>query len=386
MNYVFISPNFPPSFKQFAIRLKEEGVTVLGVGSDPYETLEQQLKDSLTEYYKVDNMSDYEQMLKACAFLTFKHGKIDRIESHNEHWLAQDAQLREDFNVFGFKPSDTAKVKSKTKMKEVFKSVDIPVARGRIARNIEEAKELIKEIGLPIVAKPDSGVGASQTYKLEKEADLERFFREKPDVDYIMEEFIDGTIVTFDGFTDKEGNIVEISSMSYWAGLMETVNDNLDSIFCVEKIIPKDIELTGKKIVEAFGLKERFFHIEFFRLKDNSLMALEINARPPGGLCLDASNFASDSDIYKKYAITVAGRKADPVTERPYFSAFVGLKIHPEPPVHTMDDNRAELGAMVVYAAPNPPLFAASMGEYAVILRHDDFEELKKGVAFATER
>ncbi len=44
-------------------------------------------------------MEDYEQVYKAVAFFAFKYGKIDRIESHNEHWLALDAKLRQDFNV-----------------------------------------------------------------------------------------------------------------------------------------------------------------------------------------------------------------------------------------------------------------------------------------------
>lgn len=386
MNYVLISPNFPPNFKQFAVRLKEEGVTVLGIGTDPYEVLEQELKDSLTEYYKVDNLNDYQQMLKACGYLTFKHGKLDRIESHNEHWLNLDARLREDFNVFGFKPDEVIKVKSKSCMKNIFREAGIPVAKGRIIRSIEEAEKFIEEVGYPIVAKPDSGVGASETFKLENISDVENFFRVKTDGDYILEEFIDGKIVTFDGFTDCEGNVVEVSSMSYWAGLMETVTDNLDSIFIVEKEIPADLEIIGRKVIAAFSLMERFFHLEFFRLKDNSLVALEINARPPGGLCLDASNFSSDSDIYKQYAVAVAGRIPEKVKRRPYYSAFVGLKINPTPPVHTMEDHRIELGPMVVYSAPNPPLFASVMGEYAVILRHADLEELKRGVRFTIER
>lgn len=386
MNYVLISPNFPPNFKQFALRLRDEGITVLGIGSDPYDSLDQELKNSLTEYYKVDDMGSYDQMLKACAFLTFKYGKLDRIESHNEHWLVQDAKLRKDFNVFGLKPEDTDTVKSKSKMKDVFRSSGIAVARGRVIRDPEEGKGLAKEVGYPLVAKPDSGVGATQTYKIEDESQLIKFFKDKPDMDYIFEEFIEGKIVTFDGFTDAAGEIVQTSSMSYSAGLMETVNENLDSIFVVEKNIPKDLDEMGTKVIRAFDLKERFFHLEFFRLQDGSLMALEINARPPGGLCLDASNFASDSDIYKQYAMTVAGKVPAKVTERPYYSAFVGLKIHPVPPVHTMEDNRSALGPMVVYSAPNPPLFAPSMGEFAVILRHSDLDELRKGIMFATER
>ena len=85
MNYIFISPDFPSNFKQFSIRLNEEGVNVLGIGSQDYDNLEYDLKLSLKEYYKVDNMENYDEVLRAVAFLTFKYGKIHRIESHNEY-------------------------------------------------------------------------------------------------------------------------------------------------------------------------------------------------------------------------------------------------------------------------------------------------------------
>ena len=79
--------------------LNDHGVKVLGIASEPYENLDEELIDSLTEYYRVDDMEDYNQLLRACGYFTFKYGKIDFIESHNEYWLEKEAQLRTDFNV-----------------------------------------------------------------------------------------------------------------------------------------------------------------------------------------------------------------------------------------------------------------------------------------------
>jgi len=67
------------------VRLKDMGINVLGIADAPYEELNDELKGALTEYYKVDNMEDYDQVLKAVGFFTHKYGKIDRVESHNEH-------------------------------------------------------------------------------------------------------------------------------------------------------------------------------------------------------------------------------------------------------------------------------------------------------------
>ena len=88
MNFVFISPHFPRTYWLFANRLKRNGVNVLGIGDCPYDGLEDNVRDSLTEYYYVQDMKDYEQVFKAVAFFSFKYGKIDWLESNNEFWLS----------------------------------------------------------------------------------------------------------------------------------------------------------------------------------------------------------------------------------------------------------------------------------------------------------
>jgi len=41
MNFVFISPHFPHTYWNFCQRLKQNGVTVLGIADAPYEGLPQ---------------------------------------------------------------------------------------------------------------------------------------------------------------------------------------------------------------------------------------------------------------------------------------------------------------------------------------------------------
>ena len=48
MNFIFISPNFPRIYSKFVKALRDKGVTVLGIGDEPYESLNQELKDNLT--------------------------------------------------------------------------------------------------------------------------------------------------------------------------------------------------------------------------------------------------------------------------------------------------------------------------------------------------
>ena len=84
MNFIFISPNFPHTYWQFCDRLKRNGVNVLGIGDEAYDALEEPLCNALTEYYRVESLEDYGQVLRAVGFFTFRYGKIDWIESNNE--------------------------------------------------------------------------------------------------------------------------------------------------------------------------------------------------------------------------------------------------------------------------------------------------------------
>lgn len=242
INFVMISPHFPTNFETFAVRLKEKGINTLGIADEPYENLSQSLRDSLTEYYRVDNMDDYDQMYRAVAYFAFKYGRIDRIESHNEHWLELDAKLRTDFNVFGYNNRNIRLIKYKSTMKEVFRELNIPVAKGRVISDKADATKLIKSLKYPVIIKPDTGVGANDTFKVKNEAELDEFYKVKrPDVPYIMEEFIDGQIVTFDGLTDRDGNIVFSSTLINDKPILDIVTQDTDMYYHIVREIPKDL-------------------------------------------------------------------------------------------------------------------------------------------------
>ena len=83
MNFIFVSPQFPHTYWEFCHRLKQNGVTVLGIGDTPYESLSNELKGSLDDWYYVPNMEDYDRMYRAVAFLASKWGRIDWIESNS---------------------------------------------------------------------------------------------------------------------------------------------------------------------------------------------------------------------------------------------------------------------------------------------------------------
>ena len=114
MNIIFISPHFPLHFYHFCRHLKDLGANVLGIGDCPYGNLSQDVRDSVSEYYYLPSLEDYDQVMRATAFFTFKYGKIDYVESQNEYWLELEARLRTDFNITtGWKTDELKSVKHK---------------------------------------------------------------------------------------------------------------------------------------------------------------------------------------------------------------------------------------------------------------------------------
>ena len=335
-NVVFISPNFPTNYWQFCRGLKNNGMNVLGIGDQPYDELGGGLKDSLTEYYKVGSLEDYDQVYRAVAFFIFKYGRIDWLESNNEYWLEQDARLRTDFHITsGFQTSDMPRIKYKSKMKEYYARVGIPTARYHLVEGLEDCRAFIAEVGYPVVVKPDNGVGAAHTYKLSCDQDLVHFLEEMPrDVPYIMEEFVHAEVNSYDAIIDADGEPMFETGNVTPMSIMDIVNDNDNSIYYIVKDLPEDTRAAGRAAVKSFGVKSRFVHFEFFRLtrdqeglgKKGQVIGLEVNMRPCGGFTPDMINFAHSTNVYKIWADMIAfGRSDMPVGEHS-FCAFAGRR------------------------------------------------------------
>ena len=320
MNYIVISPYYPQNFQQFTIELANQGINVLGIGQEPYDQLDQPLKNALTEYFRVENLENLDEVKRAVAFLFYKHGPIDRIESHNEYWLEQDAQLREQFNVFGAKPKDLKKTKFKSEMKKLFKKAGVPVVPGQVVKTISGVDLAVNKLGLPLIAKPDNGVGAAATFKLETKEDVEHFKSEwDQETVYFFEKFVQsGEICTFDGLVDKDGNIVFSTTFDYAHTPLDLMIYKMDNSYYVLKDMDPKLRAYGEAIVKTFGMKERFFHIEFFREGDD-YVAIEYNSRPAGGFTIDVYNYAHSIDLYKGYASIVAGEPFPATHMEPQF-------------------------------------------------------------------
>ena len=382
MNFVYLSPHFPPNFTLFSQRLAELGVNVLGLGDTPYEHLGERLRLALTDYYRVGDMHHREDLVRALGWLTHRHGKLDRLDSHAEHWLETEAQLRTDFNIPGLRADVIASMKSKSQMKEIFRRAGVNVAPGRVVDNLKQAEEFFHEVGKAVVAKPDIGVGAAGTYKLESVEQLRRFYGERPRHGYFLEEYIEGELYSFDGLVDRDGHLVFATAHHFNQGIMETVNRDDHMFYYSLRDIPADLEEAGRLLLKAYKLRERFFHFEFFRTHaDGKIVALEVNMRPPGGLTTDLFNYANDIDIYREWANVVVHNRFEARPTRPYHGCYVGRKDWKNYR-HSRSAVRARLGSILVHHERIQSIFAGAIGNEGFIVRSPDLDEVLAAAHF----
>jgi biotin carboxylase len=381
MNLVYLSPHFPLHYHQFCLNLKRMGANVLGIGDAPYDTLDPAVKNALTEYYRVPEMHDYDQLVRACGYFTHRYGKIDRFESLNEYWLATEARIRDDFNIEGVRGGQIDTIKRKSMMKARFHSAEIPVAAGRVVSSVNDARELIGRTGYPVVAKPDAGVGALDTYRLDNDADLEAFFTAKPSMDYIMEAFVQGTIVSFDGLADADGDLVFFTAHQYSQGIMETVNEDRHVYYVSLRDIPPALERVGRRCVRAFDVRARFFHIEFFETGPDAYVALEVNMRPPGGYTTDMFNYACDIDVYHLWAQVMVHGHAPLTFQRKYHCCYASRKNH-YAYLHDHEEVIARYGAVMMQVVRVPGVFSSALGDVGYIFRSPSREQIEEVVRY----
>lgn len=396
MNVVFLSPHFPPHFYQFCDRLKKLGAVVLGIGDAPYDSIGENCQNSLTEYYYVKSLEDYDAVFRAVAYFSFRYGKIDYIDSQNEYWLELEARLRTDFHVTtGFMTEDMEAVKRKSEMKKGYQRAGVKTARFTLVTDRESCLEFIGRVGYPVIVKPDNGVGASDTWKLDSDLEFEAFYEKRSDKLYIMEEFVPGHIETFDGITDGDCNVLFCAGQVMKKTPLDMLMEDGENISYTQNVQETDLAKIGPRVVKAFHARNRFFHFEFFRLdedkkglgKKGEIIGLEVNMRAPGGYIPDKMDFAYDVDVYQIWAESLVFGENRSFQDH----AFVRYVTHvgrggSVSYLHSAEEIREVYREWILAENEPPASIAGGMGSHVFLLWAQSVEELTQQAAFMLAR
>ena len=397
MNVVFISPHFPQTYWHFCAGLRANGVNVLGIADTNYENLSWELQQCLSDYYKVHNLENYDEVYRAVAFYAHRYGKIDWIESNNEYWLEQDARLRTDFNVTtGIKTDQIASIRNKSEMKKCYAAGGIPTARQiKGSEGPAKVQAFVKKVGFPVIAKPDSGMGASGTFKLHDDKELKAWFKDHENNFgyFVFEEFISGLLVSYDAIFNSKGEPIFENNTVFPMPIMDVVHDNLEICYWANKTVPAKLSAIGRRTVKAFNVKSRFVHLEFFQLdsdraglgKKGDYVGLEVNMRPPGGYTPDMMNFAHSTDVYQLWADMVTFDEARKPQGEQYFCAYAGRRdgvAHK----HSHEEIMNRYGSDIRMAERVPDALADDLCNFAYIARFKEKKDIDAFFKYVTEK
>jgi hypothetical protein len=396
MNLIFISPHFPQTYWHFCAGARKNGVNVLGIADTNYENLPWELRQNLTDYYKVNNLEDYGEMYRAVAWFAHKYGKIDWIESNNEYWLEQDARLRTDFNITtGLHNDRIASIRNKSEMKKYYALGGIPTARqvkGSAGRDAIRA--FVAKTGYPVIAKPDSGMGASGTFKLRSDAELEAWLESHPNFAFfVIEEFITGLLVSYDAIYNSRLEPIFENNSVFPTPIMDIVHGNLDTCYWTNKTVPAKLAAIGRRTVKAFNTPSRFVHLEFFQLdrdreglgKKGDYVGLEVNMRPPGGYTPDMMNYAHSTDVFQIWADMVAFDERRKAEGEQFYCAYASRR-DGVAYAHSHAEVLAQYGPAICFQGRVPDALSDDLGNHCYIARFPNKKDIDPFFHFVTER
>ena len=273
-------------------------------------------------------------------------------------------------------------VKHKSLMKERYALAGIPVALHHMVDDKAGCLRFIEQVGYPVIAKPDNGVGAVSTFRITNEAELDDFFRRREATQYIMEEYIDGEIVSYDAIINGQGEPLFETGNITLGSIMDIVNDQESCRFLIRNPLPDALRDMGRAAVKAFGVKKRFVHFEFFHLtrdqrigKKGDYAALEVNMRPSGGISPTMMNYANSTDVYQIWADMIVYDESRKALGDRMFCAFAGRR---DARAYVMGrvDVLTAFGDSIVEEGPVDAALATDMGDYMFLARFATMEEV----------
>ena len=279
-------------------------------------------------------------------------------------------------------------------MKQIYINAGIPTARQSKVTTLEAARAFIEEVGYPVVVKPDNGVGAANTWKLSSDLELERFFGDLPQIPYVMEEFIEGDLVSYEAILDSKGDPLFENMSVFPIPVMDAVNDDLNLTYYVSPVVDPKLSEAGRRTVKAFGVNRRFVHLEFFRLKKTKkglgkkgeYAGLEVNMRPPGGYTPDMINFAHSTDVYQIFADMVLydELRTEVANKNGYYCVYYGRKDGRDY-LHSHEEIMERYRDNIVMQEEMPPVNWPQMGRYMYTARFKTKKEMLAFVDFMQE-
>lgn len=332
MNIVFVEPGFPNNQRRFVLALAGVGANVFGVGESDEWALDEELRDAMTGYYKVGNVTSVRQLTDAVHYFQSKVW-VDKLEATIESHTMAAAQVREACGIPGTSVKATWLCRDKPSMKQALREVGVPTAASTAADHASEVWDFAAQIGYPLILKPRAGAGAQDTMRVDSDTELAHaltLFGAHGATSIAVEEFVEGHEGFYDAIT-HDNEVVHDWATHYYPNVLEamrtrwispqfiTTNRMAGNPFYAE------VADLGHRVIEAFDIGTSATHMEWFH-GPKGLRFSEIGARPPGVGAWDLYCASNDVDVYREWAHILTHGTAERPMTRPYAAGLVAIR------------------------------------------------------------
>ena len=392
MNIIFVEPGFPYNQREFVRGLALAGANVIGIGERPVEHLDDELKSWLGDYYQVRSVVDEGLMLKAVRAVQDRLW-VDRIEATVEAHIMPTAKVREAAGIPGTSVKTAWLCRDKPAMKEALRQAGVPCAQSTRATTPADAREFAAACGYPLILKPPAGAGASGTFRVDNDQELEQGIEASglaAGHEVAVEEFIEG----HEGFIDTlsiDGNVAHEFITHYYPNVLEAmrtrwISPQMVATNRIDEPGYEEVRALTRKVIDVLEIGTSATHMEWF-FGPKGLKFSEIGCRPPGVGQWDVYNAANDMDLYFEWAAAVAQGKVHTPPSRRYSAGMIALR--PDQDGHIkgysgLDDIGNKYGQCVVAShlpepgTPTQPVDAGYMANAWMRVRHPDYDELRR--------
>lgn len=250
-----------------------------------YQQFEERKKYPEANYVFYSDLNNISKIRSLLNYLQLQHFNIRSIVSFVDPFCGLAAKLAQEYNVGCFNSQAMYLMQNKLLSRDVLKETPYN-PRYFVITQAETISDVEIEALLPVVLKYIESNGSKDVYFCK---DLDSFkkyknklFETYPNVNLIVEEFLDGPQVIVEALTiDKKVNIVAIIEQEITYTNEHFIITGYNLVIDRDEKKYENIETSVNEIVSKFGLENGPCHLEM-RLVNNSWKLVEINPRISG--------------------------------------------------------------------------------------------------------
>jgi len=175
----FIAPRFLETTNRYVASFASlDDVTLSVISEDPESSIPAALRPRIAGHYQVTSSLDAAALTTAAQAITKGIGRIDRLAGALEQLQIPMARARDAVGIEGMSNAVAQSFRDKDRMKSVLRAHGVPVAKSALAESTEELLAFVAQVGLPVIVKPQAGLGTRETYRVTSKEDLTALVRQ----------------------------------------------------------------------------------------------------------------------------------------------------------------------------------------------------------------